>query len=316
VKFVHQTVLLEETVRYLHVRPGRIYVDGTLGGGGHAERILSSAPNVLLVGIDKDPHALAAAAQRLSSRQDQVVLIHSDFAAMKDVLAARGIRKVAGIVLDLGVSSPQFDAAERGFSYQHAAVLDMRMNPQSQLTAEMLVNELSEAELARIIREYGEERWAVRIAAFIVKARAKTRITTTTQLVDVIKQAIPAAARRQGPHPARRTFQALRIAVNDELGSLRKGLEAAVELLEAAGRIAVISFHSLEDGIVKRFFQQEQDPCICPKHLPCVCHKQARLKVITPKGIRATPEEVERNPRSRSATLRVAERVLTMKEDA
>lgn len=314
--FVHQTVLLEETVQYLNVRAGRTYVDGTLGGGGHAERILVGAPDVRLIGIDKDPRALAAAAERLAPWKDQVCIIHSDFAEMKSVLATRGITQVAGIVLDLGVSSPQFDEAERGFSYQHEAALDMRMNPELRLTAETLVNELSESELAQIIREYGEERWAARIATFIVKARAKTRITTTTQLVDVIKQAIPAAARRQGPHPARRTFQALRIAVNDELGSLRRGLEAAVELLEAEGRLAIISFHSLEDSMVKRFFQREQDPCTCPKHLPCVCHKQPRLKVITPKGIRATPEEVERNPRSRSATLRVAERVLTMKENA
>lgn len=314
--FTHVTVLREEAVRHLNVRPGGIYVDGTIGGGGHAEAILSAAPGVRLIGIDRDPAALAAAKDRLSAWDGQVLLHRANYADMADVLAATNTPAVDGVLLDLGVSSPQFDEGERGFSYQQDAPLDMRMDPAQQLTAADLVNTASEQELTRILREYGEERWAARIAAFIVKSRTRGPVATTTQLAAIVKDAIPAAARRQGPHPARRTFQALRIAVNDELGSLQQGLVAAVDVLAASGRLAVITFHSLEDSMVKLFMRKEQKPCVCRPELPCVCGKQPRLRVVTPKGVKPSPAEVAHNPRSRSATLRVAERVLSAKENA
>lgn len=311
-EFGHLSVMPAEVLSLLSPRPGGVYVDGTLGGAGHAKMILeASAPDGVLVGFDRDPEALDAARRRLASYGDRVKFVRSNFAAMNESLAAQKIDSVDGFLLDLGVSSHQLDTAERGFSFQVDAPLDMRMDPETGATAADLVNELSLDELARIIREYGEDRWAKRIASFIVKAREEHgAIETTLQLVNCVKGAIPRAAWEERIHPATRTFQALRIAVNDELGSLERGLAAGVELLAPGGRGVVISFHSLEDRIVKAVFRRYAQGCTCPKMLPqCVCGGKPRVRILTGKPVTAGADELAVNPRARSAKVRAIEKL-------
>jgi 16S rRNA (cytosine1402-N4)-methyltransferase len=303
--------MLAEVTQYLSPHPGSIVVDCTLGGAGHAATIASAiAPDGLLVGIDQDDAALAAAAVTLRLGQ-QTTLLKGNFGDLDDLLAQARVPYVDGFLFDLGVSSPQLDFGERGFSYQVDAPLDMRMDPNAGgITVADVVQSYQESDLARVIRDYGEERWASRIAAFIVAARARRPVTTTSQLVDVIKAAIPAAARKDGPHPARRTFQALRIEVNHELDALARGLDAAVRWLVPGGRIVVISYHSLEDRIVKQTFARLAQGCTCPPELPvCACGAEPVLRVLTRRAIVPTAAEVESNPRSRSAKLRAAEKL-------
>jgi 16S rRNA (cytosine1402-N4)-methyltransferase len=310
-EFRHISVLPDEVVAALAPRSGGIYVDGTLGGGGHAGLILeASAPDGVLLGFDRDAEAIAAAGKKLERFGPRVRLFHDNFAAIAPTLRAEGIEAIDGFVLDLGVSSHQLDAGGRGFSFMQDAPLDMRMNPQEGESAAELVNTLSEKELSRIIFEYGEERWAKRIASFIVKGRDTHPIATTFDLVDLIKGAIPKAKWEERLHPATRTFQALRIAVNEELKSLEEGLDGLLPLLKKGGRGAVISFHSLEDRIVKGRFRAASSGCSCPKDFPaCVCGKVPQFKVATGKPVRPTSQEMDLNPRSRSARLRVVERI-------
>jgi len=308
--FHHLSVLPDEVIRYLDLKPGGIYLDGTLGGAGHAALILESAPAALLIGIDRDREALAAAGERLAVYGERVRLLHGDFADVAGHLNTLGIPALDGFILDLGVSSHQLDTRERGFSFQQDAPLDMRMDTSSGETAADLVNELSEPELERIIAEYGEERWAKRIASFIVKERAESLITTTFRLVDIIKGAVPKAKWDERIHPATRTFQALRIAVNSELESLERGMRGALDLLKPGGRGVIISFHSLEDRIVKHIFREYSEGCTCPRQLPvCACGKQPRVKVLTGRPVTATQEEINDNPRARSAKLRAVEKL-------
>ncbi|NLA59298.1 MAG: 16S rRNA (cytosine(1402)-N(4))-methyltransferase RsmH [Firmicutes bacterium] len=316
-EYHHVPVLANEVIERLLWRRDGVYVDATVGGGGHARLLLEHAgPEARLVAIDQDPRALKAARKALSDRAAQVVFIHSNFVHLQRVLLERELVPVDGILFDLGVSSPQLDVAERGFSYRHDAPLDMRMDPTAEVTAADLIATLSEDELTKILLEYGEERWAKRIAKFIVEERRHRPITTTGHLVEIVKAAIPAGARRVGPHPARRTFQALRIAVNRELEVLEKALVDAVNVLRPGGRVAVISFHSLEDRIVKNIFGQLATGCNCPPDLPvCICGKQAELKILTRRPIVPTEREIAANPRARSAKLRVAEKVLLGKGD-
>ncbi|MBO2520550.1 MAG: 16S rRNA (cytosine(1402)-N(4))-methyltransferase RsmH [Clostridia bacterium] len=313
--FSHTPVLLEAVLEYLAPRPGGIYVDGTVGGGGHAAAILEAAgEGARLIGLDRDPEAIEAAGRRLAPFSQRVRLVQANFRALPQVLDAAGVARVDGILLDLGVSSHQLDREERGFSYWKDAYLDMRMGPDAPRTAAQLLAELEIGEIARILRDYGEERWAARIAQFIGEARKTRPIETAGQLVEIVKAAVPAAARRSGPHPARRTFQALRIAVNDELGALREVLESAVPRLSPGGRLVVISFHSLEDRIVKQRFAEEARGCTCPPELPvCRCGRRPRLKILTRRPVVPGPAEVAQNPRARSAKLRAAERVLDEK---
>ena len=309
-EYRHTPVLLAEVTQQLSLHPGSIVVDCTLGGAGHAIRIQDSiAPTGILVGIDQDDAALEAARNTLRLGQ-QITLIKGNFGELDECLLQARIPYADAFLFDLGVSSPQLDHPERGFSYHVDVPLDMRMDPQRQtLTAADVLATYSEPDLARILRDYGEERWASRIAAFIVAARGRLPLTTTTQLVDVVKAAVPASARRSGPHPARRTFQALRIEVNGELVALETGLRAAVRWLAPSGRIAVISYHSLEDRIVKQVFGELSTGCVCPPELPvCTCGKVPVLRVITRKAVVPSAEEIEQNPRARSAKLRVAER--------
>jgi 16S rRNA (cytosine1402-N4)-methyltransferase len=307
-EFGHLPVMPAEVLHYLAPQPGGIFVDGTVGGAGHAGLLLeASAPDGVVIGFDRDPAALSAAAARLAPYGERARLIRSNFAGMGDHLATLGIGAIDGLLLDLGVSSHQLDTGERGFSFRTDAPLDMRMDPELSATAADLVNELPEDELTRIIGEYGEERWAKRIAAFIVRARAEAPITTTLQLVDLVKGAIPKAKWEERLHPATRTFQALRIAVNDELGSLEQGLATGLGLLKKGGRAVVISFHSLEDRIVKESFRSLAGGCTCPKDLPrCVCGRTPQLKILTGRPVRAGEPEVAANPRARSAKLRAA----------
>lgn len=309
--FTHQPVLLEEVLAWLNPQSGGTYVDCTVGGGGHAAAILEkSSPAGRLIGLDQDPHALEAAARHLAPYGERVTLVRENFINLPQVLDELGIPAVEGIVFDLGVSSPQLDVPERGFSYHHEGPLDMRMDPAMRHTAADLVNNLGEEELAGIIARYGEERWARRIASFIVRKRQHQPIITTSQLVEIIKEAIPAKSRRSGPHPARRTFQALRIAVNRELEILPEALRQAVDLLLPGGRILVITFHSLEDRIVKNSFRRLANPCVCPPSFPqCICGQKPVLRVLTPGGVVPSEREVNLNPRSRSARLRVAEKL-------
>ncbi|BCV24682.1 MAG TPA: 16S rRNA (cytosine(1402)-N(4))-methyltransferase RsmH [Firmicutes bacterium] len=302
-RFQHQPVLLSETLAYLACRPGGIYIDCTLGGGGHAREILlRSTPGGLLLGIDRDAAALEAARERLAPFKERVRLVQGNFRELAGIWRASSLPAPQGILFDLGVSSPQLDEPERGFSYQVDAPLDMRMDKRQELTARQIVNTWPRHELARIIREYGEERWALRIAGFIDERRRRAPLETTGELVDVIKEAIPAAVRRHGPHPARRTFQALRIAVNDELGALKEGLAAAGHILAPGGRVCVISFHSLEDRIAKHTLRQ--------------LAAAGELELLTKKPVTPGEEEIQNNPRSRSAKLRAAERVLDQRRDA
>jgi 16S rRNA (cytosine1402-N4)-methyltransferase len=311
VAFHHLPVMADEVIRFLAPKPGGIYVDGTIGGAGHATRILeASAPDGRLIGFDRDAEALRAAGERLLPFGERVRLVHGNFAGIAQVLAGLGMERIDGLLLDLGVSSHQLDMAERGFSFQQDAPLDMRMDRSSGATAADLLNSLEEGELARIIRDFGEERWAKRIALFIVRARAEAPIETTLRLVDIIKGAVPKGAWEERLHPATRTFQALRIAVNEELASLEKVLDMGVGMLNRGGRFVVISFHSLEDRIVKTSFRNSAHGCTCPKGLPyCVCGQMPLLRVVTGKPVTAGEAEVEANPRARSARLRAAEKL-------
>lgn len=308
IQFEHKSVLLRETVELLDPQPGEVFVDCTLGGAGHSiaiGRLLGK--DGLLIGLDHDPIALQAAGVRLSDLDVRVELVKSNFRYLKKALGDLGIDKVDGILMDLGVSSPQLDEMDRGFSYNYDAPLDMRMDPEGTYTAKDLVNSLSEKELTEIIDEYGEERWASRIAQFIVRERNSKEIVTTGELVEIIKAAIPAGARRKGPHPAKRTFQALRIAVNEELKVLEEGLVQAVDVLRPGGRLAVITFHSLEDRIVKHFFKEQAGKST---HWGEVLEdKEKRLEILTKKPIAPKTEELAENPRARSAKLRGAKRL-------
>jgi len=310
--FHHISVLPDEVLAWLAPRSGAVYVDGTLGGAGHAGLILTaSSPDGRLIGFDRDAEAIAVATGRLVPFGDRARLFQRNFAEIARTLSEIGVDAIDGFVLDLGVSSHQLDKDERGFSFQADAPLDMRMDRSSGPSAADLVNTLSEAELFRIIAEYGEERWAKRVASFIVAARDREPILTTFQLVDVIKGAIPKAKWEDRLHPATRTFQGLRIAVNEELGSLERGLADLLGFLRKGGRGAVISFHSLEDRIVKSSFRAAATGCNCPKELPvCVCGRVPQFKVLTGKPVRAGETEVAANPRSRSARLRVVEKII------
>jgi len=318
-EFHHVPVMLDEVIMYLNLRQGGTYIDCTLGGGGHTSEIIKRIqPGGRVIGIDQDPHALEAARKKLAPFKNCVVFVHSNFYRLKEIAAELGLGEADGVLFDLGVSSPQLDRGDRGFSYMHDAPLDMRMNPEEPVTAEELVNTLSEEELAGIIEQYGEERWARRIARFLVEHRRKGPIRTTGELVEIIKKAIPARARREGPHPAKRTFQALRIAVNDELNRFAKTLEDAIDILKPGGRVCVISFHSLEDRITKEVFRDLARECVCPPELPvCRCEKRKQVEIITGKPVLPRDREIEVNPRARSAKLRVAQkcRVLNDRED-
>lgn len=304
--FGHLSVLMEPTMQHLLTNDEGVYVDGTLGGGGHSEEILRRT-SARLIGIDRDDDALMAASARLNPFGERFLALKGNYADMDSLLAQAGIEGVQGVLMDLGVSSFQLDAPQRGFSYHNQAPLDMRMDQQQALSARTVVNTYSERELADILWNYGEERWAKRIASFIVKARP---VETTGELVEIIRAAIPAAARQDGPHPARRTFQALRIEVNAELTKLPEALDAAVKLLVPGARLCVITFHSLEDRIVKQAMRRYANPCTCPPKMPaCVCGKTPLVKLIHPGGIVADEAELEANPRSRSARLRVAQKL-------
>ncbi|MEN6465064.1 MAG: 16S rRNA (cytosine(1402)-N(4))-methyltransferase RsmH [Syntrophaceae bacterium] len=309
--FYHLPVLLEEAVDSLDCRPGGIYVDGTLGGGGHAAEIMKRImPGGRLVGIDADPEALKEAGARLEPYRSNVIFYKGNFGNIAAILAGLGIGKVDGILLDLGVSSHQLETAGRGFSFARDAQLDMRLDQTAGRTAFDLVNGFSEEELEKIFREYGEERMARRIAAAVARSRKEAPIRTTGELAEIVSGAVPAAARRGKIHPATRVFQALRIAVNNELGNLEKALADGFELLETGGRFAVISFHSLEDRMVKTYFRSWEKGCTCPPDFPfCTCHKQGRAKLIARKAIKAGPAEIEKNPRARSARLRTVMRI-------
>ena len=310
IEFHHVSVLLEECLNGLAIRPDGVYVDGTLGGAGHSSRIAQRLTTGKLIGIDRDPVALKAAGERLAPYGDTVTLVHSNFSQIKSVIQELGISGVDGILLDLGVSSPQLDDGQRGFSYMADAPLDMRMNSQDTLTAEVIVNTWSQEELKRILYNYGEERYAPQIAAAICRRREIAPIKTTLELVDIIRSAMPPAALREKQHPAKRSFQAIRIAVNDELGSVEQVMQDAIPLLNPGGRLAVITFHSLEDRIVKNAMADAAKGCTCPPNFPvCVCGKKPAVKIITRKPITASEEELEYNPRSRSAKLRVCEKV-------
>lgn len=309
-EFHHVSVLLEECIEGLNIRPDGIYVDGTLGGAGHSSRIAAQLTTGKLIGIDRDPVALTAAGERLAPFGDRVALVHSNFCEMDSALESLGITGVDGILLDLGVSSPQLDDGQRGFSYMADAALDMRMNGQDSLDAKQIVNQWSYEELKRILYDYGEERFAPRIAAAICKRREEKEIETTLELVDIIRSAMPPSALREKQHPAKRSFQAIRIAVNDELGSVERVMKKAVPLLKPGGRLAVITFHSLEDRIVKNAMAEAAKGCTCPREFPvCVCGKKPQVKLITRKPIVSGEEELERNPRARSAKLRICEKL-------
>jgi 16S rRNA (cytosine1402-N4)-methyltransferase len=315
--FDHKPVLFQETIEGLNLKAGGLYMDATVGGGGHARAILEGIqPGGVLIGIDQDQDALNAARERLQDFASSFKPIRSSFLHLKEIAEGLNVEAVDGILFDLGVSSYQLDNPDRGFTYWVDAPLDMRMDQRQETTAESLVNTLSERELSRIIRQYGEERWAGRIARFIVDYRVSAGdLRTTEQLVSIIKNAIPARARREGGHPARRTFQALRIAVNRELDVISPALHAAADLLAPGGRLAVITFHSLEDRIVKRTFVQLEGRCSCPPDLPyCVCKEAGPMEIITRKPISPAKKEVDINSRARSAKLRIAEKREVLKE--
>lgn len=309
-EFHHVSVLLNECIEALNIKPNGIYVDGTLGGAGHSSHIVQRLTTGRLIGIDRDPVALAASTKRLEPWKERVTLVHSNFSEVKAVLQDLDIPGADGILLDLGVSSPQLDDGQRGFSYMADAPLDMRMNSDDSLTARDVVNSWSEEELKRILYDYGEERYAPRIAAAICRRRVEKTIETTLELVDIIRSAMPAAALREKQHPAKRSFQAIRIAVNDELGAVEKVMKDAVSCLKPGGRLAVITFHSLEDRIVKTAMNEAAKGCTCPPSFPvCVCGKKPLVKVISRKPIVSTAQELEDNPRARSAKLRVCEKL-------
>ena len=309
-EFHHVSVLLEECIQALCIKPDGTYVDGTLGGAGHSSQIVQRLTTGRLIGIDRDPKALKAASERLAPYSDRVTLVHSNFSRVDQVLDELGINGVDGILLDLGVSSPQLDEAERGFSYMADAPLDMRMNSQDTLTAYEVVNLWPREELQRILYEYGEERYAPQIASAIDRRRAERPIETTLELVDVIRSAMPPQALREKQHPAKRSFQAIRIAVNDELGAVSRVMDAAISKLNSGGRLAIITFHSLEDRIVKNAMASAAKGCTCPPEFPvCVCGKTPKVKLVSKKPIVSSEEELQRNPRARSAKLRVCEKI-------
>ncbi len=316
IEFKHVPVLFEECMENLNIKPDGIYVDGTLGGGGHAYGIGQRlSEKGLLIGIDRDQDALDAAGRRLEPLKCRKILVRSTYAEIKDVLEREGITGIDGALLDIGVSSFQLDNSERGFSYMQDAPLDMRMDRDDAMTAADVVNGYTKEQLTEIIRNYGEERWASRIADFIVSARKDKKIETTWQLVDIIKAAIPASARREGPHPAKRTFQAIRIEVNSELEQLEKAVDEFCDVLNPGGRLCVITFHSLEDRIVKQTFNRRLNPCTCPPEFPvCVCGKVSDAVKVTGRPITAGEEELEMNPRARSAKLRVIGKKWTGKD--
>ncbi|WP_062552165.1 16S rRNA (cytosine(1402)-N(4))-methyltransferase RsmH [Peptoniphilus phoceensis] len=309
-EFAHKSVLLKETIEALNVREGKIYLDGTLGGAGHSLEILKKLDGSgLLIGIDQDKEALEVAKNRLSDFKN-VKFFNLNYVDFENALDELGIDKIDGVLLDIGVSSYQFDNPKRGFSYRFDAPLDMRMDLDLEISAKDIVNTYSESEITKIIKDYGEENWAARIAKFIVDERREKSIETTFELVEIIKKAIPAGARRNGPHPAKRTFQALRIEVNKELDVLKDSIERFVSRLNPGGRIAIITFHSLEDRIVKNAFKYLEKDCICPPSSPiCTCDKKKEIKIITRKPITATEYELKENNRSHSAKLRVAEKL-------
>lgn len=308
--FHHISVLLDESIEALHIRPDGTYLDGTLGGAGHSSEIAKRLSTGTLIGVDRDPKALAAAEERLAPWRDRVKLVHSNFRELDAILDGLGIPAVDGILLDLGVSSPQLDEAIRGFSYMADAPLDMRMDPSDPLTAWEVVNTWPQEELRRILFSYGEERYAPLIAAAIVRRREQAPIDTTLALVDVIRSAMPQKALREKQHPAKRSFQAIRIAVNDELGAVDAVMRRAIDRLKPGGRLAVITFHSLEDRIVKNAMAEAVRGCTCPPEFPvCVCGKKPSLKLISRKPIVAGEAELEMNPRARSAKLRVGEKL-------
>lgn len=310
-EFQHKSVLLQECIDALNIRPDGIYLDGTLGGAGHSSQIARRlTEGGRLIGVDRDRTALAAAKERLAPYADRVTLVHSNFAEIDAILDSLGIPAVDGMLFDLGVSSPQLDDASRGFSYMADAPLDMRMDKDDVLTAGEVVNTWPQGELRRILYDYGEERYAPQIAAAICRAREKAPVETTLELVEIIRSAMPAQALREKQHPAKRSFQAIRIAVNDELGAVSRMMQAAVGRLNPGGRLAVITFHSLEDRIVKSEMQQAARGCTCPPEFPvCVCGKKPLVKLVTRKPIVSGPAELEENPRARSAKLRVAEKL-------
>lgn len=309
-EFHHLSVLLQECIENLNIKPNGIYIDGTMGGGGHSLAICQKLTTGRLIAIDQDLYAHEAAKKTLKDHLSKVTFVHDNFANLKTILQTLNIEKVDGVLLDIGVSSHQLDEAERGFSYQKDAPLDMRMNHTQNFSAFDVVNTYKEEQLYQVIWNYGEERWAKRIAKFIVEQRQQKAIETTAELVECIKKAVPKGARKDGPHPAKRTFQAIRIEVNKELEVLEKGIADATELLNTGGRLCIITFHSLEDRIVKNAFRLQQNPCTCPKEFPvCVCGKKPMGKVITKKAILPSPQELEQNHRSRSAKLRVLERI-------
>ncbi|WP_337532885.1 16S rRNA (cytosine(1402)-N(4))-methyltransferase RsmH [Anaerotignum faecicola] len=309
-EFHHISVLLNECIDNLNIKPDGIYVDGTMGGGGHSLEIAKRLTTGRLICIDQDPNAHEAAGKRLAEYKDRITFVRDNFGNIKSILDSLGIEKIDGMLLDIGVSSHQLDEAERGFSYQQDAPLDMRMNPDRPFSAYDVVNGYDEDELDRVIFTYGEERWARRIAQFIVKEREAKPIETTGELVDIIKKAVPKGARKDGPHPAKRTFQAIRIEVNGELEVLQRAIDDVAARLAVGGRLCIITFHSLEDRIVKEAFRKQENPCICPPQFPvCVCGKKPLGRVITRKPILPSKEELEENPRSRSAKLRVLEGV-------
>ena len=301
-EFKHKSVLLFETIDNLNIKPDGIYVDGTLGGGGHSFQILKQlGDGGRLIGIDQDEDALKAAGERLAIFEDKVTTVRSNYCHMKQVLHDLGIEKVSGIVLDLGVSSYQLDEPERGFTYREDVPLDMRMDRRNPKTAKNIVNEYSEMDLFRIIRDYGEDKFAKNIAKHIVAAREKKEIETTGELIEIIKAAIPAKVRATGGHPAKKTFQAIRIELNEELEVLQNSLDEMIDLLEDGGRICIITFHSLEDRIVKTIYKTNENPCTCPSHFPvCVCGKKPKGKVITRKPIVPSDEELEYNSRAKA----------------
>ncbi len=309
-EFKHISVLLEETVGGLNIKQDGIYVDGTLGGGGHAYEVCKRlGENGRFIGIDQDSAAIEAAGKRLEEFGDRVTIIRSNYCDMKARLAEKGIDKVDGIVLDLGVSSYQLDTAERGFSYMVDVPLDMRMDMRQQITARDIVNDYTEMELYKIIRDYGEDKFAKNIAKHIAMARTEKPIETTGELIEIIRRAIPMKFQKNGGHPAKRTFQSIRIELNRELEVLRESLDSMIDLLNEGGRISIITFHSLEDRIVKNIYRTNENPCICPSNFPvCMCGRESKGKVITRKPILPSEEELEMNSRSKSAKLRVFEK--------
>ncbi len=310
-EFVHRSIMLQETIELLHIKPDGIYVDGTLGGGGHSLEIVKRLnQGGRLIGIDQDGDAIEAAGRRLADYSSQVTIVRSNYARMPEVLHNLGIDKVDGILLDLGVSSYQLDNAQRGFTYRENVPLDMRMDQRQTKTARDIINEYTETELYHMIRDYGEDKFAKNIAKHIVMARNSNPIETTGQLVDIIRESVPAKVRAKGGHPAKKTFQAIRIELNQELDVLKDTLEQMVDLLNNEGRIAVITFHSLEDRIVKRIFRTCENPCICPPSFPvCTCGRIPKGRVVTRKPVIPSEEEMQENSRSKSAKLRVFERL-------